>query len=163
MSYYDEIAGSYNELHSEEQKEKVKVILDYLKSIKYNIKKKKVLDVGCGTGIATQDFASFGIDPSIELLKQCNFPTINAKGEEIPFADKSFDVVICLTAIHNFDDFKKGISEIKRTAKEMAIISVLKKAKMHGNIVKEIKKEFGKIKIIEEEKDIILFCINNSV
>ncbi|MEM3126692.1 MAG: class I SAM-dependent methyltransferase [Candidatus Woesearchaeota archaeon] len=158
MTYYDEIAHSYNELHGEEQKKKVKIILDYFKKQKISLNKKKILDVGCGTGIATKEFSTIGIDPSIKLLQKCGFPVVQGKGERLPFADKSFDIIICLTAIHNFDDWKKGIAEIKRVTKKIAIISVLKKAKQMDLIAREIKKQFKKINEIEEEKDIILFC-----
>ncbi len=47
--YYDEISASYEELHKEEQLKKIEII-----KLSINPKKEnKLLDVGCGTGLAT--------------------------------------------------------------------------------------------------------------
>ena len=67
MNYYNEIAEGYNELHKEEQLNKLKIIKE---NIEIN-KTDKLLDVGCGTGISSDfDCNVYAIDPSEELLKQ---------------------------------------------------------------------------------------------
>lgn len=156
MNYYDAIAKSYNELHGEEQKKKLEIISK-------NINPKpgdKLLDVGCGTGICTQwDCFSVGIDPSFGLVKQAkpgNF--IQAKAENIPFKDNSFDFVISVTAIHLFDDVDKGLEEMKRVGKDRFVFSVLKKSSKANEIINKIKYKFKIVKDIVEDKDIILFA-----
>ena len=150
MNYYNTIAKSYNELHGEEQVKKAKLILQYLKVNKTD----KLLDVGCGTGIATELFNcdKTGIDPSAELVKQCKFKTIVGKAEELPFPDKSFDIVLCMTAIHHCD-LDKALAEIKRIARRDVVITVLKKLKNAQEIVGKIRKVFTVVKEVEEEKD----------
>jgi ubiquinone/menaquinone biosynthesis C-methylase UbiE len=146
MGYYDEISKSYNELHGEEQKKKFNLIKKFIHG--------KVLDVGCGTGISTPKGA-VGIDPSAELLKQHPGKTVKGCAEQLPFPDKSFDTVICLTAVHNFSDIEKGLREIKRVGKKTFIISVLKKSPKFDEIIEKIKKIIKPNKTIDEEKDLI--------
>lgn len=146
-NYYDAIASSYDELHSEEQKKKFSLIKKYIKG--------KVLDVGCGTGLSTPR-GGFGIDPSPKLLKLNRHKNkFLGKAENLPFNDKSFDTVICLTAIHNFDNIDEALKEMKRVCKGRFIISLLKKAKSFRSIKKKIEKEIKPGKTIEEEKDLI--------
>src|SRR3989338_2555842 len=151
MDYYNTIAASYNELHGEEQVKKAKAILQYLKVIKTD----KLLDVGCGTGIATSlfDCEKTGIDPSAELVKQCSFKAIVGKAEELPFPDKSFDIVLCMTAIHHCD-VDKALAEIKRVAKRDVVITVLKKLKNADELIHKIRKMFTVVNEVEEEKDV---------
>ncbi len=157
---YNNIAQGYDELYGEEQKKKAKIIL---KNIELK-KDDKLLDVGCGTGISTELFEcnKIGIDPGEKLVLQAN-KRINAiigKGEKLPFEDKSFDKIVCITAIHNFDDYKKGIKEMKRVCKNdgKIIITILKKSTKSHDIKKEIEKQLNIEKEIDEEKDIILIC-----
>jgi ubiquinone/menaquinone biosynthesis C-methylase UbiE len=157
MTYYNEIASGYNELHGEEQRKKMQIVEQILDKLKP--KKEEILDVGCGTGISTPTGA-FAVDPNIELLKQHpGYPdkTTCAKAEQLPFKDKQFDVVISLTAIHNFDDIEKGLREIKRVGKRY-ILSVLKKANEFEKIKKLITTMFDIKETIEEEHDIIFVC-----
>jgi len=151
MNQYNEIAEGYNALHGEEQLNKAKIILD---NIIIN-KNDRLLDVGCGTGIATNLFPcnKTGIDPAEKLLEKCSFPTKKAKAEDLPFKDSEFDIVISLTVIHHCN-MNKALDEMFRVSKRDIIVSVLKKSKA----VQEIKDYPVKpYKEIEEDHDIIFF------
>ncbi|RJQ15920.1 class I SAM-dependent methyltransferase [Candidatus Woesearchaeota archaeon] len=150
---YDKMAESYEELHKEEQLKKVRIIRDNL-IIKPS---DKLLDVGSGTGFYLNKFPCkvFAIDPSKELLKQNKYPHKQASAENIPFTDNAFDIVISVTAIHNFDDIEKGLKEMKRVGKQQFALSILKRSEKFKQIEKLIKKHFNITKIIEEEKDVI--------
>ena len=146
---YKIIAKSYNELHKQEQLNKVKLIIKLL-----NIKNEKVLDVGCGTAFYSKLFKNYtGIDFSKEMLKESNTKLILGNGENLPFKNNSFDTVISVSAIHNFEDPIKGINEIIRVSKNKIAITVFKRSKKFKIISKALKK-FNKV---EEDKDIIFF------
>ena len=157
-NYYDSTATGYDELHSEEQREKCRVIAE-----NFDFKNRKILDVGCGTGIATDFFkCDTGVDPSEKLLeiaskKFPNIQFINAVAEALPFNDDEFDAVISITAIQNFEDIEKSLREIKRVGKDF-VLTFLKRSEKKEDIENLIKKLFKIKKIIEEEKDLIYFC-----
>ena len=138
MPTYDTIAHSYDELHGEEQERKLRIIHSHIKIGK----DARVLDVGCGTGLAATHWEArwTGIDPSEELLKIAATRMNVMKGiaEHLPFNDKSFDAVISLTAIHHCDDPRKAINEMKRVSCGPIAISVLKKAKQYEKITAAI-------------------------
>ncbi len=150
MTYYDEIANGYDELHKEEQLKKLKIIKDNLEINKFD----KLLDVGCGTGFSLDyfDCNCIGIDPS-KMSKDSRI--IKGKAESLPFKDNEFDIVISVTAIHNFDDIEQGLKEMKRVGKDKFAFSVLKKSKSFNKIKKLIYNLFKIKKEIEEEKDVI--------
>ncbi|MFC2134084.1 class I SAM-dependent methyltransferase [Bacteroidota bacterium] len=153
MNYYNSIADGYDELHRDEQLKKLKIIKENLDINKDDL----MLDVGCGTGFSAEvfDCKIVGLDPSEKLLEKCFFRTINASAEEIPFLDGYFDIVISVTAIQNFEDYKKGLLEIKRVGRDRFALSVLKKANNIRAIQSFIEKNFSVKKIINEEKDLI--------
>ncbi len=155
---YDKIAKGYNELYGAEQLKKAKAIKKCLKVKKSD----RMLDVGCGTGISSSVFncRKIGIDPSARLLKQAKIKTIKGKAEKMPFRDNEFDIVICVTAIHNFSNPKKGIEEMKRVLKDKGKIAVtlLKKSSKFSKISALIKENLKIRKIVDEGKDAIYFC-----
>jgi ubiquinone/menaquinone biosynthesis C-methylase UbiE len=160
MTYYDDIAQGYEELHKEEQLKKIKIIK---KELKIN-KKDKLLDVGCGTGLTTEpwDCQRFGIDPSKKLLekakeKEDKIEYKIAPAEKIPYKENFFDIVISVTAIQNFNNIKKGLKEIKRVGKDKFVLTFLKKSQKKEEIDKLIREIFSVKKVIEEEKDLIYF------
>jgi len=150
-NYYDYISRGYSELYEEEQLKKLRII-------KENLKTDFILDIGCGSGISKNIFSCkiIGIDSSFNLLKKAKFPRILAAAENLPFKNKSFENIICVTAIHNFNNYKKALSEMKRIMKKSGAITVLKRSKKYDRIVKDIKKMFNVVEEINEEKDLIL-------
>lgn len=156
MNYYNIISKGYDELYKEEQ-------LDKLKIIKKNARiSPPLLDIGCGTGIALDFFnikPCYGIDSSKEMLKLCRHKNIIlGKAENLPFKDKTFNTIISLTSIQNFDKVEKAIKEMKRVSKNNnIIISILKKSKKLQKVRNLLKKYFTHIKEIEQDKDIIFF------
>jgi len=160
MNFYKLIAKGYNDLYGEEQKIKLDIIEENL-DIKNN---DLLLDVGCGTGIASKlDCKVIGMDPSAELLQQSNIieyisSKIRARAELIPFKDNTFDKVISVTSIHNFQGIGEGLKEIKRVGKKDFAFSILKKSKFFNEIEKEINENFNVKKIIDGKQDWIFIC-----
>lgn len=163
---YKDIASGYNELHGEEQKKKIALVMQNLELDKNLL----LLDIGTGTGLALEALKGkcrcIGIEPCKELIEQAN-PDIKEKiteasAEKIPFGENKFDAVISITAIHNFDNAEKAITEIKRVAKPKAqiIITILKKAEKAEEIKRLLIRNFLFRKEAEEEKDIILVMRN---
>jgi len=156
MGFYNEAAEGYDELHGQEQLNKLSIIKDNL-----DIKKEDMLlDVGCGTGISSEfDCKVIGIDLSLPLLKlNKNKDKFAGTAEMLPFRDDIFDIVVSMTAIHNFKDIEKSLKEMKRVGKGEFVFSILKKSDKFNKIEKLIKKHFKINKLIEEEKDVIFFC-----
>lgn len=155
-TYYDHIADGYEELYKEEQLKKLNLINDNMVVYRSDL----LLDVGCGPGFASEvfDCRIMGLDPSEELLKQCSFKTVRCEAEEMPFPDNYFDVVIAVTSIHNFDDFKKGLLEMKRVGKERFAFTLLKKSLKFNDVESFIRHNFSIKRKINEEKDLIFIC-----
>jgi demethylmenaquinone methyltransferase/2-methoxy-6-polyprenyl-1,4-benzoquinol methylase len=161
MEYYNKIAMGYNELHSDEQKKKLMIISNFLDINPDN----KLLDIGCGTGFSSEIFKCqiIGLEPSKAMLIQGKKNVANkmdflqGRGEQLPFSDNSFDIVICVTALHNFEDPEKSLEEIKRVSKGKGAITILKKAKYAKELKHSVKENFQIEKEIEEDKDFILF------
>lgn len=148
--YYDSIASGYNELHGDEQRKKYTIIADTLKLPEHA----SVLDVGAGTGLGFSIIPHFGIDPSPELVKQ-HPNAIVGKAEKLPFADKSFDAVICVTAIHH-TDYKQALAEMIRVSRGPIAVTVLRKSPKADEIMQYCQQLLAPLRIIKEEKDYIL-------
>jgi len=160
MGYYDEISTGYEELHKEEQLKKIELIKKYLK-VKPD---DKLLDVGCGTGLTTElwECKRYGVDPAPRLLERAHgngeIEYKLAPAESIPYPNNYFDIVISITAIQNFRDISKGLSEIKRVGKDRFVLSFLKRSEKREKIINLIQKLFIVEKVLEEDRDLIYFC-----
>jgi 2-polyprenyl-6-hydroxyphenyl methylase / 3-demethylubiquinone-9 3-methyltransferase len=88
----------------------------------------EVLDVGCGGGLLAEEFARLGcavtgVDPSERSLDSARAHAIDqglpiryqcARGEALPFADQSFDLVYCCDVLEHVSDLGQVIAETAR-------------------------------------------------
>jgi len=104
----------------------------------YNLSKtSSLLDVGCAKGFMLHDFSEMipginvqGIDISNYAIQNSMESVKNklqvADARELPFQDNSFDLVISITTVHNFEreDCIIALKEISRVSKGNAFITV---------------------------------------
>src|SRR5438034_4686497 len=66
-----------------------------------------ILDVGCGIGTYVKRFREFsphvlGIDVAVHRLQESSIPgLVAATGENLPFRDETFDVLVSTRALNN--------------------------------------------------------------
>jgi SAM-dependent methyltransferase len=102
-----------------------------------------VLDVACGPGNFTRDFArvtgedglAVGIDASTTMLERAvrdtpvrEFPAaayVRGNAVELPFRDQSFDAVCCFAALHFFDDPFRALDHMTRVLTPGGRIAIL--------------------------------------
>jgi ubiquinone/menaquinone biosynthesis C-methylase UbiE len=87
----------------------------------------KMLDVGCGTGshvarYRARGFDVAGVDGSEEMLEHARAANPGADLRQadvdaLPFADASFDIVLCLEVHRYLPDATKAVSEMARVLK----------------------------------------------
>ncbi len=125
-SYYQEYAQLAIEDYSNRTEQEKNLLVDAVRDIVVE----RVLDIGCGAGQEMVPFAKkknsycVGIDIGEELgrigipfVKQLGTKNqisfTRGLGEQLPFADTSFDLVICRVALPYMDN-KKAIAEVSR-------------------------------------------------
>ena len=81
----------------------------------------RILDLGCGAGSLKTQLAGmnvFGADvDSAELAQNRELPSACAESHRLPFADQSFDLVVCHHSMEHFGDPASVILEIRRVLK----------------------------------------------
>jgi len=91
-----------------------------------------ILDVGTGSGVFVEAFASrgldvVGLDVNTEMLHiaQQSEPDaffIKAQAEHLPYSEKSFDIVFYGLVFHETDDYIRTLKEGKRIAKQRVAV-----------------------------------------
>lgn len=135
--YFDELGlNDYQQRINDVAERKVaKSIFNRISNF-YPIDGRKVLEVGSGWGGICVEFAHAGgvvtgIEPDEEelqiskLLNQVENTGINfvqGCGENLPFADNSFDIVICNSVIEHVANVSKVISEMLRVLRPGGVI-----------------------------------------
>ena len=117
------------------------VRFDYFVSILKNIfrsdyQKVELLDIGCGGGFLSEEFAKIGfdvsgIDPSknsIEVAQKhanehnLKINYVHGYGEKLPFESNSFSIVTCCDVFEHVADLNEVVKEISRVLKPGGIL-----------------------------------------
>jgi SAM-dependent methyltransferase len=97
----------------------------------------RVLDVGCAKGFMLHDFKELIPRMTVAGLDISEYGIANAKEEvkpflrvgnakELPYDDRSFDLVVAINTIHNLDmpECKQALREIQRVTRRHAFVVV---------------------------------------
>lgn len=106
-----------------------------------------ILDIGCGTGIASRPFAVngfpvTGIDPSPSMLAVAaqrlpNATLVEGEAEALPFPNERFDVAISAQTFH-WIDRARALAEAHRVLRRGGIIAIWWKHLMGQDAIKQI-------------------------
>jgi len=96
-----------------------------------------ILDVGCAKGFMLYDFVQLIPGIKVAGIDISEYAIVNAtedmkpfvkvaNAKKLPFADKSFDLVISVNTIHNLplEECKQALQEIQRVTRKHAFITV---------------------------------------
>jgi SAM-dependent methyltransferase len=91
----------------------------------------RLLDVGCGPGSITAGLAdavtpglAVGIDFDPERVEGTTVAVASARGEQLPFADASFDAVFACAVLQHVPDPKALVGEMRRVARPGAVVAL---------------------------------------
>lgn len=127
-SHFDSIASVYDESLP------AHVVEHYLaKRVRFVIEhcpRGRALDVGCGTGalaarLSKAGYEMTGVDPSAGMLdvlhaREPGIEAVHASGTALPFADDTFDLVMCVAVMHHIADpvgVRETLREMVRVAR----------------------------------------------
>lgn len=136
----------------------------FYKVLGTKLKRKKLLDVGCGDGVDLVYYAGlgakvFGVDASKQLIAiaQSKLPSAQleiAVFEHLPFKNKYFDIVVSKYALQTGKNIASSLHEIARVAKRGATIIFLVVHPLRQFLEKKSKfKDYYK----QEKVDSVLF------
>lgn len=85
-----------------------------------------VLNVGAGAGSYEPSKRHvIAVEPSFEMIRQrprASAPVVQAAAERLPFHDRSFDAALAILTVHHWQHRKAGLAEMRRVARERAVI-----------------------------------------
>lgn len=88
---------------------------------------KTILNIGAGAGsYEPTDKYVVAVEPSITMRQQRldkgKVPAINAKADNLPFDENSFDASMAMITVHHWPDIEKGLKELRRITKNQVVI-----------------------------------------
>ena len=137
---YNRIAGTYNRRFTKPNQPNTTILLREM-ILKQDAR--RILEVGCGTAHWLYELQNslnpeidherrrfFGLDLSLGMLIQAcdQKPTlilVQGEAERLPFINRSFDLILCINAIHHFGDPRGFILEASRLLKQGSNLAVV--------------------------------------
>ena len=126
--------GSRGSTYSERIKQSISTYGKYFKG--------KVLDVGCGHGLAIELLQDLGfkceglemVKRKVRITKGYGSKVTMGFQEQMPFKDKEFDTIFASHVLEHSFDVKKAISEYERVSKRAIIIVPIEKGRKPDNV-----------------------------
>ena len=120
----------------------------------------RILDLACGTGIVIRTvldrvahgrFVGLEFDPAMLAVAATVCPEINwleGNALALPFADQSFDLVVCQQGLQYLPDHRQGLAEAYRVTREggrlvLGIWTALSNTPGHAAVFVELGKRLG--------------------
>lgn len=87
---------------------------------------RSVLNVGAGAGsYEPADRTVVAVEPSAVMIAQRPpgaAPSVRARAEALPFADRTFDAVLAVLTLHHWADRAAGLAECARVARDRVVL-----------------------------------------
>jgi SAM-dependent methyltransferase len=84
------------------------------------------LNIGAGAGsYEPLSLNVVAVEPSAEMVNQRDLsgpPVVRAVAERLPFRNDSFDATLAILTVHHWPGWREGLREMKRVARERAVI-----------------------------------------
>ncbi len=129
---YDQIAASYDQRFTGEQRSQTEVELH---SLAREVSADCILEVGCGTGRWLASFEGvciqlYGLDISRGMLEKAHqrsacLHLIHAHAEQVPLASQTFDLIYCVNALHHFLRPREFVHEAYRLLCPGGVLAVV--------------------------------------
>jgi SAM-dependent methyltransferase len=111
---------------------RLEIIQTYLKRVSRNKSEPTILNVGCGTGGTIDMLEKFGFvdnidasDDAIAFVKTRGYKNITKVNDiDLPYEDKTYDVVGAFDVLEHIEDHKRALSEWKRVLKDDGAIVI---------------------------------------
>jgi ubiquinone/menaquinone biosynthesis C-methylase UbiE len=132
--YYTQTAAAYDQMHNAEIGEHA-LALKYILGFCRQYGLHRVLDVGCGTGVAVRTMLGNGIEAKgiepVEALVQIGrekrgldpSEILVGSAESLPFPDRSFDAVTEFAILHHIKEPAPAVREMIRVARHAIFLS----------------------------------------
>jgi ubiquinone/menaquinone biosynthesis C-methylase UbiE len=129
--WYNNLSSSYDELYGEEQSQKYKTVLEFLRNRHFRV----LVDVGCGTGTflkQAQEIYEYaiGLDLSIKMLriamnrKTPNTDYVLASSSSLPLKDSSSDLTVSISTAEAESNHPSFIADLERLSREHSLLAV---------------------------------------
>ncbi len=158
-SSFDELADNYDRYRTGYSDEVYDALAEYEIGAKT-----RVLDLGCGTGLVSEQLAArgcevVGVDISTPMLERARVRVpqatfVVAPAEELPFESGRFDAVTSAQAFHWFDQ-PRTLRELARVTRPGGTIAVWWKGLMRGDNVRHVREETALELGLDPPKDLL--------
>ncbi|MGA3036463.1 MAG: class I SAM-dependent methyltransferase [Vulcanimicrobiaceae bacterium] len=156
---FDQLAAEYDAYRSGYSRALFEVLSEY--GFKPG---SSLLDVACGTGLASEPLLKRGLkvtalDTSEAMLDKARIRLKEAKlvvgdAESLPFPDGSFDGVVCAQAIHWMDQ-PKAIAEMARVTAKDGRVAIWVKKMVSDEVLRKLRDDACKAIGVEPQTDIM--------
>jgi ubiquinone/menaquinone biosynthesis C-methylase UbiE len=113
---WSERAQLYRDSEAHREGEDLDLVVDWSEGAE------TALDVATGGGHVARRLREAGINVVTVDPAPGMEPDVVSRGEDLPFAAASFDVVACRVAAHHFDDVEKAVFEMARVSRDRVIV-----------------------------------------